>query len=144
MDVLVQVGQAEVWHRWEQQRAPLSGPMVELKTDSLWGNYVRGGATIMALSVRRYGTVAAGGLWIGPYVDMGSVTLTLPMGAGVAWTDLDAREVSTRLNAFLHAGVSLSVGRTELTVRWQHISNAGTHAPNIGVDWIAALIGVRF
>lgn len=144
MDTVANIGYSEVWHRWNHQYAELSGPTVELRTDTQLGEYFRGGASVTAVSIRRYGTVAAGGAWIGPYIDVGSATITLPVGAGLAWTDVQAEEVSTRLNALLHAGVSVSVGRYEVTVRWQHISNAGTHAPNIGIDWIASMIGIRF
>jgi lipid A 3-O-deacylase len=70
-------------------------------------------------------------------------------GAGVVWTDLGDRipEKGSQFNFNLQVGAGLSyfvAPSTSINVsyRYQHISNAGTAEPNLGIDAGVVLIGI--
>ncbi len=75
-----------------------------------------------------------------PYVEV---------GAGLVWTDLGDRipEKGSQFNFNLQVGAGLSYVLTPATsvnasYRFQHISNAGTAEPNLGIDAGVMLIGI--
>jgi opacity protein-like surface antigen len=72
------------------------------------------------------------------------------IGAGFGWTDLtELDEIDRRFNFLLQASLgvrgALSGGHAwTLEVRWDHISNANTVRPNLGLNCIVFLAGWRF
>ncbi|HTR03082.1 MAG TPA: acyloxyacyl hydrolase [Thermoanaerobaculia bacterium] len=72
------------------------------------------------------------------------------LGAGAGWTDLTALdEISRRFNFLLQGAVgvrgALPNGQAwTLEWRWDHISNAGTVDPNLGLNASVFLLGWRF
>ena len=78
---------------------------------------------------------------------------TLPyfsIGAGFGWTNLVALdEIDRRFNFLLQASAGARrragpTGEWTLEVRWDHISNAGTERPNLGLNSVLVLAGWRF
>jgi hypothetical protein len=72
------------------------------------------------------------------------------IGAGFGWTDLtELDEIDRRFNFLLQASLgvrgALPGGQAwTLEVRWDHISNANTVRPNLGLNCIVVLAGWRF
>jgi len=78
---------------------------------------------------------------------------TLPyfsVGAGFGWTNLvELDEIDRRFNFLLQASAGIrhcvgTAGEWTLEVRWDHISNAGTELPNLGLNSVVLLGGWRF
>ena len=72
------------------------------------------------------------------------------LGAGFGWTDLtELDEIDRRFNYLLQASVGVR-GRLPdgsawtLEARMDHISNAGTVLPNLGLNTVVFLAGWRF
>jgi hypothetical protein len=84
------------------------------------------------------------------YFGRGTTLPYFSIGAGLGWTDLvHLEEIDRRFNFLLQgsAGVRRALaGRGEwiLEARWDHISNAGTKLPNLGLNSLVVLAGWRF
>ena len=74
----------------------------------------------------------------------------LALGAGFGWTTLDElEELDRRFNYILQAGIGLrwnqpNGGAWTFETRINHLSNAGTVLPNLGLNSIVFLGGWRF
>lgn len=72
----------------------------------------------------------------------------LDLGWGGAYNSIRTRDLDRRSNStpIIGVGVALPTGRTEtyLSVRFYHMSNAGTRGNNQGMNQVQFLAGVRF
>lgn len=84
------------------------------------------------------------------YFGRGNTLPYFSIGGGFGWTDLvELDEIDRRFNFLLQgsAGIRRSVasgGEWTLEARWDHISNAGTKLPNLGLNSVVVLAGWRF
>lgn len=68
------------------------------------------------------------------------------LGAGVNYVGLDVRELGGKFQFSLQGGVGVRSkisdhGDVIISLRWHHFSNAGTRAPNIGLNESLLMIG---
>jgi hypothetical protein len=84
------------------------------------------------------------------YVGNGSILPYVSVGAGAGWTNLtELDEIDRRFNFLLQGSVgvrgALGGGQAwTLEARLSHVSNAGTAAPNLGLNCVVFLAGWRF
>ena len=66
-------------------------------------------------------------------------------GLGMVWTDLDVPEISRRFNFIVQGSLGVRGGGGAWTVeaRFLHYSNANTVTPNLGLNSVVGLVGVR-
>ena len=83
------------------------------------------------------------------FLPLGRLVPYIELGAAPGYTDLHVREQQTHLVFVLFGGVGASYFLTERTAlyagyRLQHISNAGTDSPNMGINSHTGVAGVSF
>ena len=72
------------------------------------------------------------------------------LGVGFGWTDLtQLDEIDRRFNFLIQGSVGLRGAVTEtqawtFEARYSHVSNAGTELPNLGLNCLVFLAGLRF
>ena len=146
-----QVGPVLPWKRDHQQTTSYRSWAGEVSYRTDWTDWLKAGVAVQGMWFRFPDTSSGYVVGVGPVVTgtwkLGeNWFLHVPIGASFAYTDLDerCREISTDWNAIVHAGVALRYKSMFAEIRWQHMSNAHTNAPNIGFDWLVPMVGWRF
>jgi len=146
-----QFGPVLPWKRDHQQTTSYRSWAGEVSYQWAVSPWLRGGIEAHGLLFRfpdaTTGIVIGVGPALIPHYDVGGGwSLEIPIGAALSWNDIypRCREVSTSVNALVHAGISVRYQSVFVEIRWQHMSNAHTNAPNIGFDWIIPMVGWRF
>lgn len=135
-------------HTTKQQGPALMPSWMITLTDPISDSWIRGqvsiGAEMVYIQFRE--PVLTHGIGFTPKIKYTFVALNrirpyAEFAGGLFWTDLGGRipEESTQFNFVLTAGVGVSwflTPQTALNVgyRFHHISNAGTHYPNLGLN----------
>ncbi len=116
------------------------GPRLEYAIEGHFAQFVRPGGYMLGL-------MPVGARY---YFGHGRTLPYFSIGAGLGWTDLvPLDEIDRRFNFLLQgsAGVRHAVaagGEWTAEMRWDHISNAGTEKPNLGLNSVIFLLGWRF
>ncbi len=116
------------------------GPRIEYTVEGHFARFVRPNGYMLGLVpvAARY------------YFGRGRTLPYFGIGAGLGWTDLvPLDEIDRRFNFLLQGGAGLrhavsQRGEWTAEVRWDHISNAGTEKPNLGLNSMIFLLGWRF
>lgn len=146
-----QFGPVLPWKRDHQQTTSYRSWAGEVSYRTDWTDWLKAGVAVQGMWFRfpdtSSGYVVGVGPVLVPHLKLSEHwSIETPLGASLALTDLDREciEVSTSINALLHAGIALRYKSMFTEIRWQHMSNAHTNAPNIGFDWIIPMVGVTF
>jgi hypothetical protein len=150
-DWQVQVGPVLPWKRDHQQTTSYRSWAGSVSYQWEFTPWLKGGLASDGMLFRFPDTSAGYVIGVGPVLTprwqiAEGWWLEAPFGAEISWNNIESRciEISTSMNALLHAGVAVRYKDFSAEIRWQHISNAGTKGPNVGMDWVIPMVGWRF
>lgn len=146
-----QFGPVLPWKRDHQQTTSYRSWAGEVSYRTDWTDWLKAGVAIQGMWFRfpdtSSGYVVGVGPVLVPHLKLSEHwSIEAPFGASLALTDLrkECVEISAQWNALLHVGVALRYKSFITEIRWQHLSNAGSRAPNIGLDTFVPMVGFIF